>query len=240
MARSALCKHGERKNSRLVAAFDVPLEEGEGPEEFVERWSATLAGVAEHAAGLKIGLPVIASLGLPWTRELLKGLRGKVYLLADVKLADVAHVSLATMRTLKSMGFDGVVAHAFVGLAGGLLEAGEASRKLGLELFSVVAMSHPGAEEVLNKSFDLLVDVALKAGAVGLVVPATMPKYIAAARAKAPEATLISPGVGAQGARPGSAVAAGSDFEIVGRAVFASEDPVRAAKELREALPWSK
>jgi len=51
---------------------------------------------------------------------------------------------------------------------------------------------------------------------------------------------IISPGVGAQGAPFGSAIRAGADYEIVGRAIYASQDPAAAAhaavEEQRKAL----
>jgi orotidine-5'-phosphate decarboxylase len=50
------------------------------------------------------------------------------------------------------------------------------------------------------------------------------------------ELVIISPGVKAQGARPGDAIRAGADFEIVGRGIYASAEPRRSAAEIAEEI----
>ncbi|MDO8056425.1 MAG: orotate phosphoribosyltransferase, partial [Candidatus Hermodarchaeota archaeon] len=43
---------------------------------------------------------------------------------------------------------------------------------------------------------------------------------------------IFAPGVGAQGGKPGSAVAAGANYEIIGRSIYAAKDPVATTKAL--------
>ena len=47
---------------------------------------------------------------------------------------------------------------------------------------------------------------------------------------------IISCGVGYQGTPYGSAVKAGADFEIIGRAIYNSENPLNEAKKAYEAI----
>ena len=45
---------------------------------------------------------------------------------------------------------------------------------------------------------------------------------------------ITSPGIGAQGGACEAAVKAGTDYPIVGRAIYEAEDPVKAVEELFE------
>ncbi len=73
------------------------------------------------------------------------------------------------------------------------------------------------------------------------MVGATRPGLIPTVRSLHPDATVLSPGVGAQGARPGEALRAGADFEIVGRAITLAEDPRTSAKAIvRAQRRWAR
>jgi len=129
-----------------------------------------------------------------------------------------------------------VIAHAFPGYEGALDGLSRALDSWGLKLAVVVAMSNPGAAETMDPVLPKLVSIARRARAWGLVAPATRPRAVAEARRLYPEAFIMSPGVGAQGAPPGSALAAGADAEIVGRAITLAGDPLEALEELAERL----
>ena len=51
-----------------------------------------------------------------------------------------------------------------------------------------------------------------------------------------PEMTIVCCGIGAQGGKFGHAVAAGADFEIIGRAIYRAPDPAAAAAEIAAAI----
>lgn len=73
---------------------------------------------------------------------------------------------------------------------------------------------------------------------VGFVVGATVPSELAAVRARAPEAWILAPGVGAQGADLGEALAAGTRADGLGllvavsRGIHRADDPKAAAEQL--------
>ena len=157
--------------------------------------------------------------------------QGDFYFLADFKLADVPHVNSMILGTLASMGFEGAVVHLFPGSVDPVSAT--------LDLFGVVEMTHPGSR--LGGHLEELLGIAISSGLSGLVVPATKPSVVRRVRGRVGDGmTLLAPGVGAQGARPGDALRSGADFEIVGRAIYAAPDPLRAAEEVvgaeRDAL----
>ncbi len=177
--------------------------------------------------GLKLGLPLILERGWREVSNLASRHSGEFYVLADLKQADIPDVDLAVCRRLAAAGFDGAVIHLFHG------GAAELARSAPLDLVGVASMSHPGAR-LLDSHFRDLIAEAARARLPGVVVGATRPGRIGEARAALPGASVLSPGVGVQGARPGEALRAGADFEIVGRLILRSPDPVRAAWEVVE------
>jgi len=209
----------ESKGSRLIVALDsVPVE----PKKLVKE-------IEEYVVGVKVGLPLLLQWGSQAVRELCEAFRGTLYMLCDFKLADIPAVMVEELKLISELGFDGAIVHLF---QGGIKAVATAADRP--ELFGLAAMTH-SESRLLEVHFGELVHEALEAGLDGLVVPATKPELVRAARKIAPGATLLAPGVGAQGALPGSALEAGADFEIVGRLVVASPDPCLAARAVRDA-----
>jgi len=220
MPVAKLWRLAERKGSRVIVALDLVPER---PSKLVE-------GIADYVAGVKVGLPLLLTWGLDELRDLAGRFSDELYLLCDFKLADVPFIMVEELRLIARLGFDGAVVHLFQGGVESVASALE-----DLDLFGVVAMTHRESQ-LIDAHTDELVEAALRAGLEGCVVPATKPEVIRRVRSLAPRMVLLSPGVGAQGAPIGSAVAAGADFEIVGRAVVAHADPPSAARAARDAV----
>ncbi len=200
----------ERKRSRLVLALDAPL--GEDPV----YWSRRLLDEAgRYVAAIKVGLPTVLRAGMDGTRNILGSWEGPSIL--DMKMADVAHVNSLLAGLAADMGFDAVIAHGFVGYEGAL----DALRGADIGVLVVAYMSHPGAEGTFEAVFDKILETVRLGDFDGAIVPATRPGVVRRARAALGRGyLLLSPGVGAQGAKPGSALQAGADAEIVGRAIY--------------------
>ncbi len=193
----------------VLLSLDPPP--GEGWE-----WALRIAEETKDlVAGFKIGWPLLLE-----GKERLRELKEKGFVVADLKLADISFTMINIVRRIDA---DAFIAHAFVGRRRGLRELKEELEKEGKELYVVVAMSHSGADEGVNKHWRENVLIAYEV-ADGVVAPATKPELLKAVRRVWPR-KLLTPGVGVQGAKPCSALELGADLEIVGRAVTRSENP---------------
>ncbi len=185
-----------------------------------------------HVAGYKIGLPgLLADPGLPWT---VRSSCPYSLVVADLKLADIGDTMVRVARYAAPWA-DAVIAHAFPGYEGALDELSSFLREKGVRLVVVVAMSNPGARETMDPALEVLASIAERAGAWGVVAPATRPTVIRKVRGLLPDRVILAPGVGAQGARPGDAIRAGADLEIIGRMIAAARDPLGVVERLRSA-----
>ena len=187
-------------------------------------------------AGVKMGLPIMLGLGPDQVEDILKPYTKSYFFICDLKTADIGYINRLVAEQVFELGFDALIIHAVIGTKGGLDEVIKLAGEMDRGVLAVCAMSHPGAEEHLNKHFGALLALAASAGADGFVLPATFPQLITRARKKYPQAMLFSPGVGVQGAPFGSAIAAGSDFEIIGRAIAGAPSPAQKAREIKEVI----
>lgn len=188
--------------------------------------------------GAKIGWPFILEYGVEGVRRARRRCSDGL-LVADLKLADTSWTMGLIVSRLEGV-VDKFIAHAFTGVEGGL--SGLASRLGRDRVILVVSMSHPGAAETFDECLERVLGVAEAIDPWGVVAPATRPWVVSRVRERLPGAAILSPGVGAQGARPGDALCAGADVEIVGRRVYRSRDPhdelarLRREAELRGCL----
>ncbi len=207
-----------RRYPIIVAMDGVGLERA-------EKLAEELCGLVE---GFKVGLPLLLEHGAARVAAALRPRCGDAMWIADVKGADVSHVLASVARRLLG-GFDYVIAHAFVGVEGAL-EALDPRRTI-----LVLSMSHPGAREVIERALAPLLDVVVRFGPWGVVVPATRPEIVRwARRLLGGDVKLLAPGVGPQGARPGDALCAGADYEVVGRLIVEAPDARAAAERVGE------
>ncbi len=182
--------------------------------------------VAEHIDAVKVGYPLVLSCGLGIIGEL--GDIGKP-VIADFKVADIPYTSRLICELARQAGASFVIVHGFVGE-----DVVKACAEV-LDIFVVAEMSHPGAREFIQPVAERIAELA-RSYAYGIVAPATRPERIAKLRSIAGDLVIISPGVKAQGARPGDAIRAGADFEIVGRGIYAAEEPRKSAAEIAEEI----
>lgn len=202
-------------SSSIVVAIDFIPKIG------IERM---LEIVEKHNLGVKIGLPFFIEIGKDKIADWLSSYN--VYAIADFKLADIGYVMSLTAERLKNIGFSAIISHGFVGKKDALELLREKTIELGLDLYVVSAMSHKGAEEILNRTFEDILYIVREIKADGIIAPATMPEYIKKAKLLLGQRfKILSPGVGAQGAKPGEALKNGADCEIIGRLITLSDNP---------------
>ncbi len=209
---------------RVILSLDPP--KGVDIDAWMKRVYEPLMG---FVAGWKVGWPLILRWGVDRVRRFLVTAPGLTLL--DLKLADVRH----TMENIIDVFIDVasvVIAHAFVGRIGALAELKDLLDEHGVKLALVYSMTHQGASEVMEKCLTQIEEVIDNLKPWALIAPATKPSLISRARRRYPDIVIFSPGVGAQGAHPGSAICAGADYEIIGRSIVQAPDPWRAFEDL--------
>lgn len=234
-----LRKTARKKNSRIILALDITKSFSRA--NMMDIFLSTLKllnGVQEYISGVKIGLPTVLTMGPEAIYRLLKEYRWDLFFIADFKIADISYVNSLILERLCELGFDGAIIHSFIGLKRGLWETVLKAKELDMGVISVVAMSHPGGKNFINRNFEELMKVTMDSDIDSIVLPATYPSYIYKAREMRFDGVIMSPGIGPQGAKPGDAVKAGADFEIIGRLIYGSENPSESAEKLREVLRW--
>ncbi|MGC8666004.1 MAG: orotidine-5'-phosphate decarboxylase [Conexivisphaera sp.] len=209
----------------IVIALDDPID----------NVSAVLRKLSHgEPLNLKIGWMPVLNGGLSAitrAKELAQG--GLV--IADLKIADVPHVSGGVAKALFGAGADGVIIHGFLGpdVISEVVHSAQGSGVL-----VVAETTNPGASLCYPGCSDSIAAAAKDAGADGIIAPATRPERITALRRiVGRDLAIVSPGVGAQGGDAAATIAAGADMIVVGRSIMRSQDPVLELAQLRsEAL----
>lgn len=216
----------EKKQSRIIIALDVFDNFRLNDRETIEKYSMLLETCRDLVVGVKIGLPLLLIAGSRDVEGLVKKFKEDFYMLADFKLADIPEIVNVSLKIIGEMGFDGSIIHLF---QGGLQRISVDN----FDLFGVLVMSHPEAK-LLEENIDRLTVEASSDRIVGVVVGATKEQLIRKIRRKLKDKTIISPGILAQGGEIGASLRYGSDFEIIGRAVTLSEDPLTVLRRIVE------
>ena len=215
----------------------------------VERFCTTLLDAAlPHVIAVKPNLAFFEQHGSAGL-AVLERVRGRIpddrLVILDAKRGDIGSTAEAQARALFDVwGADAVTVNPLLGrdsVAPFLERSGTAALLL-------ARTSNPGAADFLEAPLEgggplyrRIVERALSwsgAAEIGFVVGATAPGAIAEIRALAPVATLLLPGVGAQGGDLEAAVGAGLDAQgggivvPVSRGISGAPDPAAAARAL--------
>jgi orotidine-5'-phosphate decarboxylase len=209
-------------NSRLIVALDVT-----GCDEALS--------IAEKLGGtvdaIKVNYPLVLACGL----GVISDIKRYANVIADFKVADIPNTNALICREAFEAGADAIICQGFVGLDS-VSACVDVAKKYGGEVYVVTEMSHPGALDFLQPCAFELVDLARRAGASGIIAPATRPERLADIRRSAGSMKILAPGVGAQGGDARKAIDAGADFVIVGRSIYDAENPYDAAIRFIEQL----
>lgn len=183
-------------------------------------------------AGYKLGWPNLIGALPQDIVEAVKRPCPEKLLVVDLKLADIYY----TMRTILDEfpdSIDAVIAHAFVGRRNALEELKNYLDMRDIRLVLVASMSHPGSKDVIDPCMGKILETIRQIKPWGVVAPATRSENIRIMRRElGPEMKILSPGIGAQGAEPGDALRAGADYEIIGRMVTTSPDPLQVLNKI--------
>jgi len=181
---------------------------------------------------VKIGYPLVLNSGL----EIVDEIKTKydVPILADFKVSDIPHISRTIVRIAFDAGCDGVLVHGFIGPDAIKACIDEDKNRM---IFVITELTSPGGKIFYQQISEDVAVMAKQLGAYGIQAPGTRPDRIRKLRELVKDRmVIISCGIGAQGPKPGTAIRAGSDFEIIGRAIYASSDPIKSVKNIKKAL----
>jgi len=207
-----------RCETRLILALD-------------ETDGAKAMHIADEVSGLvdaiKINWPLVLSTSPKTITELAK----KAPVICDFKVADIPNTNRLIVEQAVALGASGVIVHAFTG-SDSVKAAVDAAK--GADIYVVTEMSHPGGMEFTAPNADRLAKVAVEGKAAGVIAPATRPERIRHIRGIIGDLKILSPGVGAQGGSASDALKNGADYIIVGRSIYGSPDPRKAAEAIVE------
>jgi orotidine-5'-phosphate decarboxylase len=230
------------KRSRIILALDL----ADSPDLHGVALR-TISSLEEHICALKFNFHLI----LPLSRsELLQvnqlahsyGLQS----IADIKLNDIPSTNERAITHLSGMGFDAVTVNPFIG-AEGLQDTVIRAHKLRCGILALVYMSHKGARfgfgstllENNNRGMPLyrkFFQYSIDSQVDGIVVGANQIEILKEISCGANKIPIYSPGVGVQGGDVKLASDSGTDYFIIGRTIFESEDPIRVITGLRQIL----
>jgi len=209
-----------RKQTRIILAID----ETDGKKAL-----KVVNDVKEHIDAVKINWPLILSAG----PEMITKLSKLTDVICDLKVADIPNTVRLIVEGAVARGASAVIVHAFTGedsLAAAVKAAGKA------EIYAVTEMSHPGGLTFTAKHAEEMARLGIKCNVDGFIAPATRPERIAAIRNIIGTKKILSPGVGTQGGKASSAISAGADYVIVGRSIYDSADPKKAASDIEKDI----
>jgi len=210
-----------RLRHRLILALDVPD---------ADRARTIADAVRDHVDAVKVNWPLVMAGGL----SIVKELSARSYVLCDLKIADIPNTNRLIVEGARAAGASGIICHAFAG-EDSVRACVDAARPG--EVFVVTEMSHPGGQEFTAKHAEDFARLAVRAGAAGIIAPATRPERVRILRDLVGSRLILAPGVGAQGGTAADAILAGADAVIVGRAVYDAPDPAAAAAALAKQIP---
>lgn len=208
-----------KADHHLILALDV-----------VDRRRAlkTARDASEYVDAIKVHWPVILCGGLGGIEEIAE----LAPVIVDAKLSDIPNTNRVACELFAGAGATGVICQGFAGR-----DSIEACISAGLDVYVLVEMSHPGSLQFISPRSEEIAAMARESSAAGIVAPGNRPERLVAYRGiVGEEMHILCPGIGAQGGKPGDAVANGADFEIVGRSIYDSDDPALAAERISGAI----
>ena len=191
------------------------------------------SAVGDLTDAIKIGYPLVLGTGLSIVSKLTK----YAPVIADFKVADIPNTDRLICEHAFKAGCSAVIVQGFTG-PDSLTECVKTANEFGGKIFVVSEMSHPGGDYFLNDRVSKeIAGLAKKAGAFGIVAPATRPERVKELRAViGNDMKIISPGVGAQGGSAADTIKAGADWVIVGRSIYGAKNPRAEAEKVKAEI----
>jgi len=250
-----LAKRSRDAETLVCVGLDPEFSRHE-PEKVAAYNRAIIDATAEYAACYKPNIAFYEQWGLPGLRaleETLAAIPPGIPVIGDVKRGDIGSTAAAYARAMfDSWGFDAITLNGYLGRDSN--EPFLVYEDKGFYL--LCRTSNPGAADLqyldVAGGHKLYEQVALTvtqwSPRIGLVVGATAPAELRRIRELVPNASLLIPGVGAQGGKPAEVIAAagaapGTLVVSASRSIYYASDghdlleaAATAARTLRDEL----
>ena len=223
-------------DDRLIVALDVPNALA----------GLELAGrLGDAVSFYKIGLGMLTGGGLALANELKQDHGKRIFL--DMKLFDIAATVEAAVRGLSQFDIDFLTVHGDPHVVRAAKEGAGADMKI-LAVTILTSLDRADLDAGLMREgdlHDLTVERAARAFEAGADGVICSPREAAAIRALPGSRLIVTPGVRPAGAdagdqkrieTPAAAIAAGADHIVVGRPIWQSPDPRKAAEAILAQL----
>jgi orotidine-5'-phosphate decarboxylase len=233
-------------NSPIIVALDVPT---------AERALELVQLTAPFVGAFKVGKELFVSAGPDVVRRI-RAAGGGVFL--DLKFHDIPHTVARAVAAAVQLDVQMLTIHTSGGRE--MMEAAEQTAQevacrrdrppplvLGVTVLTSLtgsALGEIGVDPNVGRQVERLATLAVKAGLRGLVCS---PLEIVALREALPESVqLVTPGIRAAGAEPDDqrrtlsapeAIAAGANWLVIGRPIYAAPHPGEAAAAILASLP---
>ncbi len=182
---------------------------------------------------VKVGYPLVLSESM----ESISKIKEKYgfNIIADFKVADIPETNRKIAKLTFAAGADAIIAHGFVG-RDSVTACSDIAREHGGDIFLLTEMSHPGAEQFIQKVSLDIARMGVDMGIKNYVAPSTRLDRLGKIREiVGDDSFIISPGVGVQGGDPSQTLEF-ADALIVGRSVYTADNPQEALHSIIESI----
>jgi len=181
---------------------------------------------------IKFNYPLILSEGLSIITDIKA--RFDIPIFADLKVADVPVTNDRIVKLASKAGADAIMLHGFIGLDA-ITSAQNADDDI--KLFLITQLTNPGGLEFTAQFTDEFSNIARHMNLSGVQAPGNRPEVVNKVRGiVGPDLMIVCCGVGAQGGLYGHAIAAGADFEIIGRAIYQADNPKATVRDIKQEI----
>ncbi|HIK02056.1 TPA: orotidine 5'-phosphate decarboxylase [archaeon] len=222
------------KAPKIVVSADIAPNEA---VQLVEK----LLPARDKIAALKLGSLHAMDMGLRETIKVLKEVSDFPLIYDHQKgCSDIPDIVERQVLLASDCGIDAVIGVPHGAGPRSLERFCTSCKSAGIEAIVLLEMTHEGAhdyhkEDTARKIFDHIMELGVK----NIVAPGNKYERLREYRKWIDEsgsgAKIMSPGIGAQGGQAEKAVGAGTDYPIVGRAIYLAEDPKKAVDEIYES-----
>lgn len=229
-----------KKLPAIIVSLDMPLQKA-------SKLVRGLEGVEDKIAAYKVSSLQAMEAGLRATAAELR-LSTKIPLIYDHQkgCTDVPEIVEQQVKFAAEAGVD-----SFIGVPHGAgrksLESFVAAcKKFNVLPIVLTEMTHPESDSYLHMDYSWKIfQDAIKLGVRHIVAPANKPERLKLIREwikqSGKEIYVTSPGIGQQGGSAREAVQAGTDYPIIGRQIYQSENPAKEIERIyKECLEGFK